>query len=184
MGNTSDTKTVGQPSVATGGASNNDRTKAGVEFSVSDDSKYRTLAGSRKRLSSNNDELKDCPRKRTRTDLDPVCLAIDNIELTRSMSTDNPDVGSTDRKISNGKGKRGNNSKGKGKAKASETDFVSGDSTSNSLDVTVEELLESGDIHKDDVTQILFRLPDGTRLQKSFLSKHPISVSRLCLAKV
>ena len=41
---------------------------------------------------------------------------------------------------------------------------------------SVEELLESGTIEKHEVSHILFRLPDGSRLQKAFISSHPIKV--------
>ena len=40
----------------------------------------------------------------------------------------------------------------------------------------VEKLLETGAIGKDEVSHILFRLPDGTRLQKAFICSHPIKV--------
>ena len=109
-------------------------------------------------------------------------MAIDNIELTQSTSTGGLVVAdSTDSRLFNGKGRKGKRSKGKGKARTTEVDP---ETPADCIDTTtttamVEELLASGDLHKDEVTQILFRLPDGTRLQKSFLSKHPISVSVL-----
>ncbi len=153
---------------------NCDRTEAGGNSATSHSSEHETLMWSRKRLSNSNneDEQKDCPRKKIRTDLDPVCVAIDNIELTQPVSTDGFEVkGSVDSRIFNGKGRKGKKSKGKEKAKV-----ASSEDCTDAVQ-SVEELLASGNIHKDEVTQILFRLPDGTRLQKSFLSKHPISVS-------
>lgn len=41
---------------------------------------------------------------------------------------------------------------------------------------SVEELLKSGSIRSHEVSHILFRLPDGSRLQKAFICSHPIKV--------
>ena len=43
---------------------------------------------------------------------------------------------------------------------------------------SVEALLVSGMIENDQVSHILFRLPDGSRLQKAFICLHPIKVMR------
>lgn len=51
------------------------------------------------------------------------------------------------------------------------------DSDTNCLSPTVEELLESGSVRKHEVSHILFRLPDGARLQKAFICSHPIEVN-------
>ena len=42
---------------------------------------------------------------------------------------------------------------------------------------SVEERLVLGEIQKSDVTQIVIRLPDGTRIQTTFLRSSPIKVS-------
>lgn len=41
---------------------------------------------------------------------------------------------------------------------------------------SVEELLKSGSVGNHEVSHILFRLPDGSRLQKAFICSHPIKV--------
>ena len=43
--------------------------------------------------------------------------------------------------------------------------------------VSVEERLASGELQRVDVAQLVIRLPDGTRVQKAFLSSSPIEVS-------
>ena len=43
--------------------------------------------------------------------------------------------------------------------------------------VTVEEKLQSGELQKVDVSQVVIRLPDGVRIQKAFLCNNPIMVS-------
>lgn len=42
---------------------------------------------------------------------------------------------------------------------------------------SVEELLKCGSIGNHEVSYILFRLPDGSRLQKAFICSHPIKVT-------
>lgn len=46
---------------------------------------------------------------------------------------------------------------------------------------TVETLLETGSIGKDEVSHILFRLPDGSRLHKKFVCSHPIKVNNVVI---
>ena len=70
------------------------------------------------------------------------------------------------------KGQRSNSSKGKGRARVQHSQT---DSAAIVVDST-EDQLASGAIEKDSVTQLLFRLPDGTRLQKAFVCHHPIQV--------
>ena len=41
---------------------------------------------------------------------------------------------------------------------------------------SVEEQIASGSISKDEVSQIVVRMPDGSRVQKSFVCHHPIEV--------
>ena len=48
--------------------------------------------------------------------------------------------------------------------------------TVNNNSNSVEELLKSGSIGSHEVSRILFRLPDGSRLQKAFICSHPIKV--------
>ena len=43
--------------------------------------------------------------------------------------------------------------------------------------VSVEERLASGELQRADVARLVIRLPDGTRVQKAFLSSSPIEVS-------
>ena len=167
-------KTIGQPSQASGGISNDGRTTDPASLYNYEDDIH--IVKSRKRLSDNKDD-QNCPRKKARTDVDPMCVAIDNMELTQSVPNESlVTKDSMDSRMLNGKGRKGKKGKGKGKAKAEETDPVSRGKCDDTMH-SVEELLASGDICKDEVSQILFRLPDGTRLQKCFLSKHPISVS-------
>lgn len=73
------------------------------------------------------------------------------------------------------KGRKGRVSKGKGKA-GTEGEGEEGQACSSECR-TVEELLVAGVVRQEEVSQILFRLPDGTRLHKSFLCKEPIRVS-------
>ena len=42
---------------------------------------------------------------------------------------------------------------------------------------TLEEQVVTGAIQRDEVSYILFRLPDGSRLQKAFVCSHPIKVN-------
>lgn len=98
------------------------------------------------------------PRKRVCTRIEPMCTAIGNIEISHKDSS----VPS----VLNGKGKQ------KMKAKAARLQGVS--KTVSKEENTVDELLATGDICREEVSQILFRLPDGSRLQKSFLCKHPV----------
>lgn len=46
----------------------------------------------------------------------------------------------------------------------------------NSSTNSVEELLKSGSVESHEVSHVLFRLPDGSRLQKAFICSHPIKV--------
>lgn len=46
----------------------------------------------------------------------------------------------------------------------------------NSCSSSVEDLLRCGSIESREVSHILFRLPDGSRLQKAFICSHPIKV--------
>ena len=48
------------------------------------------------------------------------------------------------------------------------------DGTGNCL--SVEEQVASGSISKDEVSQIVVRMPNGSRVQKSFICHHPIEV--------
>lgn len=43
--------------------------------------------------------------------------------------------------------------------------------------ITVEDKLQSGELKKVDVSQVVIRLPDGVRIQKAFLCNNPIMVS-------
>lgn len=139
----------------------------------------------RKRPSNGGDD--GLSRKKMRADIDPVCVAIDNIELTQSLSEEEGFSGSS--RAVNGRGKRG---KGKGKAKGGKSSGkqvavpgpVGGEDGSIVQGCSVEEMLAAGDIQKEEVSLILFRLPDGTRLQKSFLCNHPVRVSYVPFATV
>lgn len=130
-----------------------------------------------RKRSGREDMFTEVPRKKVRTDLEPVCTAMNSIELARSLSSEILDVTEV-----NGKGKGRKVNKGKGKMesgrrpkKHGNTIMDNGDDTTVSL--TIEEQLASGAIHKSEVSQILFRLPDGTRLQKYFLCSSLIRVS-------
>ena len=48
------------------------------------------------------------------------------------------------------------------------------DGTGNCL--SVEEQVASGSVSKDEVSQIVIRMPNGSRVQKSFICHHPIEV--------
>lgn len=179
----SDVRSVGKSSLHTEEMNSNDRngTEAancfnGVACSSADNKSNKT----RKRPSNNVDG--GWSGKKRRTDVDPVCTAMDNIELTRSLSEEESVV---PKKPVNGKG-RAKGGKGKGKAggghqRGAATIVSMSEDTMRGC--SVEELLTAGDICKGDISIILFRLPDGTRLQKTFLSNHPIRVS-LTLAPI
>ena len=161
---------------------NDDRTSVVMVEAAQEYNDMNNCKG-RKRPSSSGDDT-ELLRKKMRSDLDPVCAGIDSIELTRGR--DGSDSGG---KQVNGKRTKGKGSKGKGKAKGSRsrglTAGVPDESDGgNETRRTVEELLASGDVHKDQVTQILFRLPDGTRLQKSFLCTHPVEVCLIVVHRV
>ena len=147
---------------------------------------------SRKRRS--NDSYEETAIKRIRSDIDPVCVAINNIALAQSLSNTTVQVDSPDCKMVNGKTKS-EQCKGKGKHKyGNSTAQSKGNSKTKGGNVTNEtsevdslakskgesdivEQLASGDIHKDDISRILFRLPNGTRLQKNFMCEQPLQVS-------
>ena len=54
--------------------------------------------------------------------------------------------------------------------------------SNHAKDITLEEQLASGSVKKEDLVQIVLRLPDGARLQKSFMCTHPIEVRVLALS--
>lgn len=182
-----DVRSIGQPSVLAEGVNDGGRTGL-IKESVT----HNTISfggdncvKSRKRL--NSDSLREEePRKKRRSDIDPMCAAIDDIELAPN---DHVGKDSTHNKLVNGKGRKGKRSKGKEKARGEgpctkvrvgtsvPVNLTSDPGESVNTEHTVEELLASGHLCKDEVSQILFRLPDGSRLQKSFLCNHPISVS-------
>ena len=58
-----------------------------------------------------------------------------------------------------------------------QTGLNSSSNTTSVACIDVEKLLETGAIRKDEVSHLLFRLPDGTRLQKTFICSHPIKVN-------
>lgn len=168
-------QSIGKSSRHPEGVSNDNRTGV-VMVEAAQERNGVNNCKSRKRPSNGDDDTELRRKKKMRSDLDPVCAGIDSMELTRGR--DGGDSGGD--KLVNGKGRKGKGSKGKGKAKRSRVPCASVPDESGGDDAetrrTVEELLASGDVHKDQVTQILFRLPDGTRLQKSFLCTHPVEV--------
>ncbi len=99
------------------------------------------------------------PRKALREDhLEPVqqtVLQTDDSTLSRQTRAQ--------------KGRRSNASKGKGKARVE-------NSESAVVVDSAEDQLASGAIGMESVTQLLIRLPDGSRLQKAFICHHPIQV--------
>ena len=68
-----------------------------------------------------------------------------------------------------GKGRVGTAVKQKGMSTVQVTDGAG-----NCL--SVEEQIASGSISKDEVSQIVVRMPEGSRVQKSFICHHPIEV--------
>ncbi len=116
--------------------------------------------------------------KRMRTDMDPMCKAIDGIELTNSLPEECVGESSNKVVVVNGKEKRGKRGKGRGKAKGKckQQEVAAPFSDEDVAGCTVDELLARGDIRKEDVSWLLFRLPDGTRCQQSFLCTHPVRV--------
>lgn len=136
----------------------------------------------RKRVSAVNDNDDVGCVKRARTDLEPMCNAINNIELENSLPKDSPDsdvrVNTHDRSMKSSSSRRGKARTGSGgNGSASTSDPLMNNSSAIVTEETPEEQLTSGRIHKDDVSHILFRLPDGSRLHKSFLSTDLIRVS-------
>ena len=134
----------------------------------------------RKRESTRSDYEAVCSVKRSCTDIEPVCTAINNIELERSLTEDawNLSAGMSH--------DRGRKSSKRGKTRIG-SDATSSNTHSPAMSrscnktviskETLDEQLISGRIHKDEVSQILFRLPDGSRLQKNFLSTDVVGVS-------
>lgn len=169
-------RSVGKSSLHTEEMKSGDRdTEAATGFNGVTCSTTAGTSKTRKRPSNNVGS--EWPGKRRRMDMDPVCSAMDSIELTRSLSEEESLVR---KKPLNGKGKRAKGGKGKGKAVGGcgqEAGVSTPEDCCSMRGCCVEDLLAAGDIHKEDVSLILFRLPDGTRLQKTFLSNHPIRVS-------
>jgi hypothetical protein len=162
-------QSVGESSTLTQRVSGSGRTEAANSANgVIDLTTGRDTRKSRKRPSP-----VDCgySGKRMRADIDPVCIAIDNIELTRSLSGDGGNMAVN--------GSRGR--KGKGKAKVGNPPGEQGMAAPplSASGPSVEEMLAAGDISKDAVSLILFRLPDGTRLHKSFLCNHSVKVGTI-----
>lgn len=171
-------RSVGKSSLHTEEMKSGDRdTEAATGFNGVTCSTTAGTSKTRKRPSNNVGS--EWSGKRRRMDMDPVCSAMDSIELTRSLSEEESLVR---KKPLNVKGKRAKRGEGKGKGKAGggcgqEAGVSTPEDCCSMRGCCVEDLLAAGDIHKEDVSLILFRLPDGTRLQKTFLSNHPIRVS-------
>ena len=118
-------------------------------------------------------------RKRPKTDPDPVCNATNNIELLRLSSVENVGVDRRDDRArkqegGGGEGERGGGRGGKRRraatSKESSCDIISAGKGSADVDPHVGGMVERGELQKDQVSQILFRMPDGSRLLKTFLS--------------
>ena len=120
----------------------------------------------RKRPSNDTDDER-AGGKKMRTNIDPVCVAIDNIDLTPSVTEEDRLSGVAVN--GRGKGRRGRGRKGKER-------HLTEPATGEDCRRSVEEMLAAGSISKGDVSVILFRLPDGTRLQQSFLCSHSVQV--------
>lgn len=88
----------------------------------------------------------------------------DESQTTSSGSKQNTDRNET--QLPNCTKKKGNRVSKKGKNKA--VFASSGES--------VEELLAAGTVSKEEVSHILIRLPDGSRVQRAFICDHPIEV--------
>lgn len=136
---------------------------------------------SRKRVSAVNDDKTVWSAKRPRADIEPMCKAINNIALERSLPEDAPDSDAGMNSHDRGRRSSRRTSKTRIESGAANTSSAHGAiKSSNEVVVgkeTLEEQLISGRIHKDEVSQILFRLPDGSRLQKTFLSTDLVRVS-------
>ena len=149
-----------------------------------------TSGGSRKRHSNELPEEDGAiGKKKPRTDLEPVCDAINNIELDRLMSVETkeddleafPDSAKGRRGgAKRGRGKGGR--RGKGKSGSSATAGLSSDESAGKVSSPEkpdpDDLLQSGRLQKEQVSRILFRLPDGSRLYKTFMSSSPVQVSK------
>ena len=143
---------------------------------VTTQAKGKLRAVNRKRGCTISDDDTVSLVKKSRTNIDPMCAAINNIELERPHFEDarGSDV-SDDRKYSRiEEVRRGKSATASDSGHASITNSSHEDVVGGS---TLDEQVVSGRIHKDEVSQILFRFPDGVRLQKTFLSSNLIRVS-------
>lgn len=118
---------------------------------------------SRKRKSAgrDTDEFISPVRKMPRSNTSSSCEDT-RIQTTGSESSASEGVSLSQHQLRPGKGASNSRRKGKQKAPSS---------------VTVEDKLQSGQLQKVDVTQVVIRLPDGVRIQKAFLCNKPIMVS-------
>jgi len=144
--------------------------------------------GSRKRRSNElTEEGGGSAKKKTRTNLEPMCDAINNIELNRLMSveTKEDDVEPFTDSTKDGRGgaKKGRGKGGhrsKRKSAGSGTTGLSSDESAGKVSSPQKpdpgDLLQSGSLQKEQVSQILFRMPDGSRLHKTFMSSSPVQV--------
>lgn len=104
-----------------------------------------------------------------------MCTAIDNIELAQTKIDNCTEKEPYDCITINGNTKKGEKRKGKGKGRNDTPRKML--ATSHQLSGHDEDDCTAIEDHTVDQSHILFRLPDGTRLQKSFPSSQPIKVS-------
>ena len=108
-------------------------------------------------------------RKRKSTD---ECVGMPSRKMSRSSNIQKPQDVAISVPVKGSKQTDDLSRKGKGKGSV-----VSGQGKGKGKKpVSVEEQLESGTLHKAEVSRILIRLPNGSRLHKAFLSNSPIKV--------
>ena len=151
--------------------STNDRfpmcTTSNVKMKPVDETQHEELRRNRKRTSSQSSAQDELPRKVLRSSaaqVNPHFVESQNISSRngKHSTTLVSPAGQSEKRRNVLNGKRFEDSR---------------DSSTSST--TVEQLLETGAIGKDKVSHILFRLPDGSRLQKVFICSHPIQVSNV-----
>ncbi len=141
------------------------------------------FSGNRKRQSAAvKDDGYPSATKKPRTDLDPVCSAMNNIGLDHLLAEGNLHTTVISNQASGDRGKGGGCKGGKKKVKTAATEDTSCDTTASKRSakpaVDPDVMLKNGELLKEEVSHILLRMPDGSRLHKTFLRSAPVKVCK------
>lgn len=140
------------------------------------ESKQELIGKSRKRTFSQSSAQDHQPRKIRKSSTTKNIDRSHHI-VTRSQRNVKSDC-CEPTEISNGQPPSRYRNRNTSVANGARSQLLNCDSSSTSTtSTTVEKLVETGAIGKDEVSHILFRLPDGTRVQKTFICSHPIKVN-------